>query len=169
MNELFINSLKEKPLIVPSYLFKYYRELNITEEELLLVITIINIGDKIIFDPNIFGDKLPFDKYKIIELIGSLVEKNLLVIKPDNKKKEEYLYMDLFYNKLFNLIIGDVQEEEELSKSNDLYSVFEQELGRTLSPIEVEIIDEWIKDGTSNDMILDALKEAVYNNVRNEG
>ena len=60
--------------------------------------------------------------------------------------------------------IIDVKEEED--KSN-IYSVFERELGRTLSPIEYELINGWLECNYKEEIILAALKEAVFNGVNN--
>lgn len=49
------------------------------------------------------------------------------------------------------------------SSATNLFSVFEQELGRLLSPYECEIIIGWLdKDRYSEEIILFALKEAVF-------
>ncbi len=48
-----------------------------------------------------------------------------------------------------------------------MFSLFEKELGRTLSPMEYEIIKEWLTNNYTEELIKEALKEAIYNNVRN--
>lgn len=45
----------------------------------------------------------------------------------------------------------------------NIISTFEHELGRLLSPVEVEILEEWKSKGFSESLIKDALKEAIYN------
>ncbi|MCU6708310.1 DnaD domain protein [Paenibacillus sp. J5C_2022] len=46
---------------------------------------------------------------------------------------------------------------------NDLFTVFEQELGRLLSPMECETISSWLDvDGYTEEIIRFALKEAVF-------
>ena len=60
----------------------------------------------------------------------------------------------------FELIIVD-------DNSSDIYSLFERELGRTLSSYEYEIIGKWIEKGVSEDTIKRALKEAILNGVTN--
>ena len=45
-----------------------------------------------------------------------------------------------------------------------IYSQFEQEFGRLLSPMEKEIINDW-KKTRSDDLIIQALKQSVYNGV----
>jgi DNA replication protein len=47
-----------------------------------------------------------------------------------------------------------------------VFSSFEKEYARTLSPTEYELINEWLKI-YSEEMINLALKEAVYNGVSN--
>ncbi len=46
---------------------------------------------------------------------------------------------------------------------NDISSMFEHELGRLLTPMELEIIEDWKKNGFEDSTIRDALKEAVFN------
>ena len=53
--------------------------------------------------------------------------------------------------------------EEKTLDNSDLYSIFEKEFGRTISPLECQIIKGWIDDNISHELILEGLKEAVYN------
>ena len=70
----------------------------------------------------------------------------------------------MLYNKLFNILL---EKAPVPTISSDVFTLFETELGRTISPMEVEIIKEWLHDGISEELIKEALKEAIYNNVRN--
>lgn len=169
MSEAVLNALKEKPIVVPKILFQNYKKLNITEEELIILICLINEGEKVVYNPSIFTEQIGIDKYKAMQLLNDLSEKNMIAIKLENNqlgKKEEYIYLDLLYNQLFNLLLDTTKKEEE-PINNNIFSLFEQELGRTISPMEVEIIKEWLHDGTTEELIKEALKEAIYNNVRN--
>ena len=167
MNNNVIDMLKERPIVIPKILFKNYKKLNITEEELIILIDIINLGDKIVYDPNIFINDLDMDKYKVMQNLNNLSEKNLITIKVSKNDlglSEEYIYVDVLYNKLFNLLLDS--KVEKRSVNTDLFSLFESELGRTISPMECEIIKEWLNDNYSEELIKEALKEAIYNNVR---
>ena len=168
MNEVILNILKDTPLTVPKVIFKYYKELNITEEEVLVLICLINKGDKSIYNPNLFSEELDMDKYKAMQILNDLTEKNIISIKLETNnigKKEEYIYIDLLYNKLYSLLLDD-NPKEELDETKDIYLKLETELGRTITPLEVELINEWLRDGVTEEIIEEALKEAVYNNVR---
>lgn len=48
-------------------------------------------------------------------------------------------------------------------EKQDIIQVFQQEFGRLLSPMEKEIIDDWKKDGISEETIIKGLKQSVFN------
>lgn len=169
MNEVVINSLKEKPIIIPRVLFQNYKKLNITAEELIVLICIIDQGNKILYNPLYFVEKIDLDKYDVMQIINDLAEKGIIEVKVETNKsgkKEEYIYLDFLYNKIFNLLI-DLQLGSNKTINSDIFTTFETELGRTISPMEVQIIKDWIQDGTTEELIKEALKEAIINNVRN--
>ena len=82
-------------------------------------------------------------------------------MKKENGIIEEFISLDLFYTKISSLIINKNEE----TNSNDIYSIFEKEFGRTLSPIEYQTINGWIENNISEDLIKSALKEAVLSGV----
>ena len=51
--------------------------------------------------------------------------------------------------------------------NSDLFDSFEKEFGRTLSPMEYEIINSWVESKIDKGLIISALKEAVFNGVNN--
>ena len=85
------------------------------------------------------------------------------VLKEKNKegKTEEYITLDLLYNKITGIIIGN--KEEKTLDNSDIFSIFESEFGRTISPMECQVIKGWIDDNFSHELIMEALKEAIYN------
>ena len=70
--------------------------------------------------------------------------------------------MQLLYEK-----IAFTLNEVEAKEDNNIYDIFEKEFGRTLSPVEYEIIGNWRNSDNTDELILLALKEAVYNGVNN--
>lgn len=155
-----IDILKDNSINIPSILFKNYRNLNITDSELIILIYLIN-SDKT-FNPKKISKDLNFKLNETMSLITSLTDKGIIKIDVINKKvREEIFNLDELYNKLAFLIINGKE-----TKSNNIFDVFEKEFGRTLSPMDYEIISDWQKDFDDN-LILLALKEAVFNNVNN--
>ena len=72
------------------------------------------------------------------------------------------LFLDLFYNKLLLLLVNGEEKEE---KDTGIFETFESEFGRTLSPMEYEYIKAWMEDGFSEEILKEALKEAIYSGV----
>ena len=129
---------------------------------------LLSYGDKITYNPEEFAREVRMSKHEVMSIIDSLCDKNIisLVVEKVNKKTYEYLSMELLYQKLFNIVANDDKSEKE-EIDNSIFSVFEKELGRTLSPMEFEQIKEWITSGNSNELIICALREAVLNGVGN--
>lgn len=167
MDDKILSLMMNKPIVIPRIIFNNYKRLNITEEELIVLIFIIDLGNKIVYNPDIFVKELNIEKYKVMEILNNLSEKKIITISVEknssNNKREEYISLELLYSKILNLF------KETKTKSvdtSDIFSVFEKEFGRTLSPMEYEIIKGWINDEKfSYEIIVEALKEATYNNV----
>lgn len=159
------NVLKMKPIVLPRFLFNYYLRLGITAEELIILIFVIDEGDKVVYDPESISNSLGMDKYKVMELLNSLNEKKIISItveKNSDGKSAEFISLDLLYSKIMGLIVDKKNENKNLDNS-DLFSVFESEFGRTISPMECQVIKGWVDDNFSHELILEALKEAIYN------
>ena len=154
MSEKLINYLKEKPIIIPRVLLTNYSKLNITAEELIVLIYLMDKGNNIIYDINLFVKELSFTKRKVIELVNNLVEKNILNItinKNSDNVSEEYLNLN--------------KELPSSTNNEDLFTIFEKEFGRTISPTEYEKINSWLNEDIDKTLIVEALKEAVYNST----
>lgn len=166
--ENILNILKNKDVVIPSFLIKYYKEININEKELIFLSFLISCGEKIPFDLENISLNLNMEIEELMMIISSLTDKKLLdmiVSKNKNGIIEEYLDINLLYAKILGLILNEKEQEEE--KVSDIYSIIENEFGRTLSPIEYETIKKWLDSNIKEELIMEALKEAVLNGVNN--
>ena len=156
-----VNLLKDKDFTIPKLLLKNYKKLNISESELIILVFLINNSE---YNPkeiaSIMDIKLPL----LLEMISQLESKGILKIelKNINGINTEVCNLDNLYEKLSLLVI----KKEEAKDNKSIYDVFETELGRTLSPIEYELVGEWLNDNTEEILKL-ALREATYNGVSN--
>lgn len=165
MNSKVIDLLKSKNYVVSDFLIKNYKVWNLDVDEFIILIYLMN-NSNLVCDYKLISSELGMDLEVVMNKINELSIRKLLeikVLKNSSNKLEEQISLDLLYNKVFMQII-DVKEEED--KSN-IYSVFERELGRTLSPIEYELINGWLECNYKEEIILAALKEAVFNGVNN--
>lgn len=166
-----VNMLKKGNFVVPLYLFQLRDKFNISFNEFIFLIYLTNLGDKIIFNPSSLSNNLNMTLEDILSYIDTLTDKGYIsieVIKNDKNIMEEYIILDMFYDKLTNIMIGDINQEKiEEEKNSNVFEVIEKEFARPLTSIEYEIINAWIEDGTKEELILEAIKEAVFSGVCN--
>ena len=159
--------LKQSGVYLPGYLLSCYKKFNITEKELIFIASITGDNDFVLFDAVALSNKLCWDITEILEIVSSLCDKKImnLVVKKQNGKMQEYIDIGNLFEKILLGVLGE--EEKESSDEVMIYGVIEAELGRTLSPIEYETISGWINANISEELIREALKEAVLNGVNN--
>lgn len=161
MTDKIINIIKSGTITIPKLLLQSYKELKLSEQELILIIYFIGNNE---FDPERISKDLGLSIGETLKIIDDLTKKDILKISTRSAKVyEEYIDLDELYNKLALTIMTD----KETPKRTNIYDKFENEFGRTLSPMEYEIIGAWIESGFSEELIEEALKEAVYNGVSN--
>lgn len=166
MDKEIIKVLKDNNIVIPMYLFKNYKNLELSLEEFIMFIYLYNTNNTD-FNPTKISSDLNMSLEEVMDLISRLSNKNILEIKSmknDNGVLADYLSLEPFYTKL-SLLISEKDNNEE--KESDVFELIEKEFGRTLSPIEYEIIKTWIDSNTSEEVIVEAVKEAIYNGVSN--
>lgn len=165
MNKNVIESLMvvNNHLIIPNYFIRYYKKFNLENNELLMLIYLLNCNEKLILDNKKISKDLYLEENEVLNIISSLIEKNYMSIEmsKNNGIIEEYISLDLFYEKINSYLI----ENDKKDNSSDIYSKFEKEFGRTLSPVEYETISKWIESNIPLELIEAALKEAILSGV----
>ena len=165
MNKNVIESLMvvNNHLIIPNYFIRYYKKYNLENNELLMLIYLLNCNEKLILDNKKISKDLYLEENEVLNIISSLIEKNYISIEmsKNNGIIEEYISLDLFYEKINSYLI----ENDKKDNSSDIYSKFEKEFGRTLSPVEYETISKWIESNIPLELIEAALKEAILSGV----
>lgn len=156
-----LNLLKSKDVYLPKLLLLNYKKLKLNEAELIIIIFLINSSE---YNPKIISDTMDIKLPLLLEMIALLEEKGILKIKLEkiNNIQVEVANLDGLYEKLALILMGEKTSEKE----STIYDTFEQELGRTLSPIEYELVGEWLNNN-SEEILKLALKEATYNGVSN--
>ena len=159
MNDIKKEFLK-KDFIINTNIVKTISNLDITIKVFKLLLYFININNSL--DLKNIKDKLGLNDEDILNTYSSLLTKKLISVSlvKTNGLSSEVINLDMFYDKL----IMNTKTEEV---STDIYSKFESEFGRVLSPIEYETINRWISSGVKEDLILSALKEAVVSGACN--
>ena len=166
MMEKMIDLIKNNNMNIPRILLMNYKNFKIGEKELIILIYLINENNKI-FDPKSISDNLKYSLTEVLELIGNLSSNDLISIDvmKNNGIMEEIISFENLYKKLAYLVVNNNEEVKEVR--TNIYDLFEKEFGRTLSPIEYELINGWLEANFSEELITCALKEAVFNGVSN--
>ncbi len=164
MNELVFNTLKEKDFIIKSYLLKVAISLNLDLNDFILLVYLTNQEEPSLNIENI--KKYTYlSEDAIMESYTKLLAINLIEVtmkKDGNGLVREVINLD----NIIKNITSDITREHKQSEKTNLFSLFEREFVRPLSPMEYEIINEWIRSGISEELISEALKEAIFNGVK---
>ena len=161
------NILKSGNIVIPMYMLKGYKRLNIELDEFIFLMYLYNKGNSIPFNPEVFCEDLGLDLETIMNYVSTLTDKKYIkleVLKENKKLIEEVISLDDFYSKLSLLFSEEVNKEEQ---PDNIYEIIEKEFGRVISPIESEIISAWLETGYDKELIIMAIKEATYNGVSN--
>lgn len=154
---------KEKYLVFPTFLIPIFKKYNMTMDEALLLSYFWNNQEEE-FDIQKIHQVLKLTEEEVLNAFNSLIKKQIVTVttgKDTSNKRMEIIDLDLLYQEMEI----DLEEQEQEKNHTEIYSVFEREFARTISPMEYEIINAWLEKGFSEELILGALKEAIYNGV----
>lgn len=154
------NEFLTRDFIVNANIIKSIGNIDITLDEFLMILYFLNVSYYLDIDS--IKDKLGFDEEKAVSVFSSLINKKYIemIVSNVNGNIIEQISLDPLFDRL-------VLNKKTEDNSSDIYALFENELGRTLSSFEYDLINNWLSKGISEEMIRDALKEAILNNVRN--
>ena len=149
-------------------LIENYKKLGISENELVVIFVIdhlIGQGNPFI-TADILSLKMNLEVKEIDKIIASLLKKKLLEYVTTGNKTATTL--EPLKQKLYSEFQLYLTKEEEFKKTKkvgealeNIYANFQKLLGRTLSPVEIAKIREWVSYGFTDEQIIDALKDAL--------
>ena len=158
---------KQGNMVIPMFFLQHLKDFKIELNEFIFLMYLYNRGNKFVFDPMLFSKELNIEFTDVMNHISTLTDKNFIrveVLKNEKGLMEEVVIMDDFFNKISMITMEEVNSTSN-SESSDVFEIIQKEFGRTLSPIEFEIIKAWLDGGMSEELIKEAIKEAVFNNV----
>ncbi len=139
-------------------------ELKLTLEEFLVLTYFDNDNNYLDIDRLSKSIGLTIDT--AYQIFNNLVSKKLLTIETKKDlegRMIEVVNLDNFYN----LVMDSKITEQKGETKTDIYAIFEEEFARPITSTEYEIINAWLEKGYSEELIKGALKEAIYNGVKN--
>lgn len=171
--------------VIPYALFRYYRRMKLSDNELLLLMHLMSFKQVEHKEFPTLEDmqELAGGTTASISLtLQKLMKDGFLSIDEefdeDSGIQYERYNVSGLYNKLSICMANDaknkakqasIQREKTLSEADEpeaernMFTIFEKEFGRPLSPMECETISGWLdQDKYPDELILMALKEAVF-------
>jgi len=149
-------------------LMEYYKKLLLSEHDIAVIFMIKHLLEQknTLVTADLLAIKMNIPVSEIDQILVSLMKKGYLTYNVSNKGMVTSLgNLEEKLSEMYQLDVKhDLAKElnEESSKAlKNIYEVFEKELGRTLSPVEFSLIDEWINEGIKEREIIDALHEAI--------
>ncbi|NQJ21114.1 DnaD domain-containing protein [Streptococcus suis] len=169
----YSQQFRQGHLVLPSAILFHYRELFPTAEDFLVwqFFFYQNTSNLETLIPSEIAQATGIPEANVNQSIGNLQEAGLLEFKTISISGEIEVIFDALpaLEKLDDLL--NTEEKQEYRPINDLKTLvtdFERELGRFLSPFEIEDLQKTIEDDkTSVELVRAALKEAVFNNKTN--
>ncbi|EHJ55863.1 DnaD and phage-associated domain-containing protein [Streptococcus urinalis FB127-CNA-2] len=173
----YLQHYKNGNLVIPEALLFHYKDIFQNADE-FLVWQFIYMQNTIHLDelvPSQIASAIGKTVAEVNQIISDLTRQNLLDMKTIELSGEIQILFDAspVLSKLDQLIAKETQNTSIKPKVNisDLKSLaedFERELGRLLSPFELEDLQKLVlEDNTDPDLIREALKEAVFNGKTN--
>lgn len=176
MQDVLLKLLQDGDTSIPNFLLDNYAKMGMTNDEFLLYLQIKKEQARGNGFPPMdkLAASLGINSQTLFATIQSLQDKKMLEIKQRRDGQgqlTDFYDFSLFYQKLIALLDGKaakVVETKSQADTNNIYDQIQVEFGRSLSPIEIETITQWINnDHFAPDLIRLALKEAVLNQAYN--
>ncbi len=155
--------MKEKNLVLPTFLIPILKNHQLNLVESLVFLYFWNNQEETL-DVLKMSKTLKLKEEEVLNAFNNLMSKKLLTLKTtkdDLGKRIEIVDLTLAVDE----VNSEYQDKEKQQEETEIYSIFEHEFARTISPMEYEIIHAWLEKGFSEELILGALKEAIYNGV----
>ncbi len=175
-NDLMKHWIEQGQTVLPTLLLQHYRDLGISNNELVLILQIKSYIDKGEAFPNTeeIARNMHLPKDNVFKAVHQLIQKKLISIettKDENGITQDAYSLSFLWDKLFVLLKQEqveVAEQKVETNTKSLYTMFEKEFGRPLSPMEMETLVMWVEqDKYSPELIQMALREAVLSQVYN--
>ena len=151
--------------ITNSLFMKKALQLKLTLEEFLMLTYFDNDYNNYL-NIDELSNNIGISSEKAYEIFTNLLSKKLIDIKTE-KDIEGKLIEKVSLDNFYEMIIEEEKESEKKEIKTDIYKEFETEFARPITSMEYEIINAWLSHNYSEELIIGALKEAVYNGVRN--
>jgi DNA replication protein len=176
MKSNLLSWIQEGTITIPAVLLSEYRNLNLNEYELVLLLNIHSFLEKgkEFPTPEELSARMTISVLDCNEMLRRLVQRGFIQI-IDGYSTEGIIYEKYslipLWERLVDQFLLKQKSESDVNKEaeeTDLYTCFEKEFGRPLSPFECESLGMWMDDDHHDPIIIKAaLRESVMSGKLN--
>lgn len=164
MNELTIHQIDYRYILIDNY-----KSMGLSEYDLAVILCVDNVlkSAPMLITAELLALKMNLGVKEIDTLLVSLTSRGFIEyrnvgenivssLKPTYDK-----LLNLFQSDVVRLIEGNIDQKRKEELSN-IFVIVQKELGRNLSPIEIEKIREWISQGITEEIIVECIHECQH-------
>lgn len=169
--EILKEVLKKGNVSIPIILLENYAKLGLNEMEFMTLLHVSRFVEEgtAFPTPEEIVARMSINSEECSNILRNLVRSGFLMMKQmkDSHYISEYYSIEPLWDKLI-LLLSVVEQQKSVNNNESLYTIFEQEFGRPLSPLECETLISWEEHEEHTPiMIKSALKEAVISGKLN--
>ena len=148
-------------------LIEYYKKLRLSENELSVILMIDHLLQQknTLITPDLLSLKMNLDVKEIDKIFVVLIERGLLIFDTGKKIK---VSLKPLQKKLLETFTKEMAADTENHNNKELVEsishvreTFEKEFKASMSPLELQMINEWIDHGYPAEQIIDAMRECL--------
>ncbi|ULT55451.1 DnaD domain-containing protein [Neobacillus drentensis] len=168
--------MQQGNITIPTLLFSEYRNLNLNETELVLLLNIITFIEKgnEFPTPEELSGLMTVSIAECNDMLRRLIQRGFIEIidqySNEGIRFEKYSVKPLWEKLVDQFLLNNqvTRQAEQKTEETDVYTCFEKEFGRPLSPFECESLGMWMDDDHHDPIIIKAaLREAVMSGKLN--
>lgn len=164
-----IHSLKQV-IQWKSLLIEHYKDLHLTEEAVMVIFVtahLIESGTQLV-TPDALSHVMMLPMSDIDAVMVDLGRKGWVETIENDKGGWETSLDGIQALLIKQFLMTQQQERQEITQgeTDNLYDLFEKELGHTLSSLEIDVIRSWLDNGYAVEKIRQALYEAIIHKGR---
>ncbi|AGL90360.1 Putative DNA replication protein [Candidatus Phytoplasma australiense] len=155
-------------LLIEKILIQEYQRLNLTYQELVVLMFLFDFSKKRVFSSNALAKKTGISKNEVENILETLLSKGFFELLQETKGNKiiEVFSLNLTFQKIEQIYLEDFSKEKEVLEKTliqETIDFIEQNKGQELVSYELDVIKNWYqKQEFSHKEIKEIIEEALH-------
>lgn len=163
--------LKAGQISVSNLLLEHYQTIGLDNDSFIVLLQLFSFESRGNHFPDVhqLSERTKLSDESLYQVINKLLQEGFITLetRQNNGQSSDFYNLEGVYHKLESILMLKQEQTVQIEINEERASVFQKieiEFGRSLSPIEMEMINDWLeKDHYAPELIVLALREAVIN------